>query len=82
MNWVKDAINELNVLEKNLFIEGDFIKINLGGNEPLCIQLDSCDTPEKILSRVMHLTEKTSMDSSMVHRFIFVASEHNYIPIN
>lgn len=82
MNWVKAGINELNVLEKNLFIEGDFIKINLGGNEPLCIQLDSCDTHEKILSCVMHLTEKKSMDSSMVHRFIFLASEHNSIPIN
>lgn len=43
------------------------------GLSPYDIELDRCDTPEKILAWVDHLTEKTWMTNDMFSEFIGVA---------
>ena len=64
-----------NKLKKLIYIEDRCIVINTVGE--YCIELDRCDTPEKLLEWVHHLCEKTWMTTDILARFIEVASVKN-----
>lgn len=56
------------------FIDGDYLVVR---SEPeYSVKLDRCDTPEKILSWVYHLSEKTWVDTDLLGSFIRTAAEH------
>jgi len=45
------------------------------------IELSRCDTPQKLLSWVYHLSEKTWMTRDIIHYFIRLAAQHHGIDI-
>ena len=53
-----------------------------GGGYPYNIELNRCDTPEKLLGWIMHLAGKTWITKSILRGFINAACNKNGITIN
>lgn len=68
-----------NKFKKLVYIEDGCIILNTTGE--YCIELDRCNTPEKLLGWVQHLCEKTWMTTDILARFIEVASKENGIKL-
>ena len=64
-------------LSKKVYIDGEHICINVKYEYP--IELSRRDTPEKLLSWVFQLSEKTWMTNDVMRRFVaMAASEHGF----
>lgn len=61
-------------LSKVLYVEGDAIILEEGGHS---IPLDRCDTHEKIIARVLHLSGKDWVTLKHIVRFINLATREN-----
>lgn len=68
--------NEITLAER-ISVVGDDIVIH----KPVeyYINFSRCDTPEKILSWVLQLTEKTWMTRDIVHQFVILACQNHSI---
>ena len=82
------AANEANairaLLDKQVQVkEGHIVLNSTPENEQADynIELSRCDSPEKLLGWIRHLTEKTWLTMDMLDRFISVASAENKIEI-
>ena len=64
-------------LNKQVSVEDNHIVINV--TYEYNIELSRCDTAEKLLHWVWHLTEKTWMMNDVLRRFIEVACRENKI---
>ena len=64
-------------LQQQVSVKEDHIVINV--SYEYNIALSRCDTAEKLLHWVWHLTEKTWMTNDVMRRFIEVASRENKI---
>lgn len=64
-------------LNRQVFIADDHIVINV--YYEYNISLDRCDSAEKLLHWVWHLTEKTWMTNDVMRRFISLACQKNGI---
>jgi hypothetical protein len=62
-------------LSKLLYVEGDAIIFQEGGDYE--IPLDRCDTHEKIIARVLHLSGKNWVTLEHIVRFITLATHEN-----
>lgn len=60
-----------------VYIKDGFIVIHVVNEYP--IALSRCNTPEKLLHWVWHLTEKTWMTNDVLRRFIELACDENAI---
>ncbi len=58
-------------LQKQVYVKDDNIVINV--EYEYNISKSSCDTPEKLLHWIWHLTEKTWMTNEVMRRFIEIA---------
>jgi hypothetical protein len=67
-------------LNQQCYVDGDHIIINPGFEYQ--IALNRCDTPEKLLSWIFHLSEKTWMTTEVLHKFIDLVVMTNNIPID
>ncbi|HIH4928439.1 TPA: hypothetical protein ACYSAK_001830 [Proteus mirabilis] len=79
-----DFIERLEVLRSILKVEGNHFVFQLSDNEidQYEISISSCNTPEKLLSWIFHLTEKQWMNTELLRYFIRVASVKSNIKIN
>ena len=59
---------------ETVYVEGDAIIIRLPQGDFYDIELNRCDTPEKILSWICQLLGKTWMTNLILERFITLAS--------
>ena len=76
-DMVKAWMESEDELSKKVYIDDGSICINVEYEYP--IDLVRCDTPEKLLSWVFHLSEKTWMTNDVMRRFVAVASsEHGF----
>ena len=80
MGLLDEALKEARDLEKQVYIDGNCIVINV--THEYNIALSRCDTPEKLLGWVWHLCEKTWITRKVLCRFIEVASEFHNISIS
>lgn len=80
MNISKTAEEQEEVLRQQVFVADNHIVINV------CVEyniaLSRCNTPEKILSWVWHLTEKTWMTNKVMRRFIELACSENRVHLS
>ena len=75
----KEVIGNIINSPAKVYIEGDCVVIN--ESYPYQIELSRCNTPEKILAWVIHLSEKTWMNTDLMAAFIYWAAEGNKITI-
>ncbi|MCB0213917.1 MAG: hypothetical protein KDJ52_31550 [Anaerolineae bacterium] len=75
----KTLIEEINELEKQVYLEGDQIIIDVCYKYPIAVS--ECDTPEKLLAWVYHLCEKNWMTTPVIRRFIALASSHHRLDL-
>ena len=63
---------------ETVYVEGDAIIIRYGAQSTgvYDVELNRCDTPEKILSWICQLLGKTWMTNLILDRFITLASEN------
>ncbi|MEM1145199.1 MAG: hypothetical protein AAGI88_21685 [Pseudomonadota bacterium] len=80
MNLKDEVMNQMQRLEKQVYIADDHIVINV--SYEYNIALSRCDTPEKLLHWVWHLTEKSWMTNEVMRRFIDVACRENKIEMH
>ena len=81
MDLEEEAIKELAELEKKIFVKDGIINICILA-APYQILLSRCDTQEKILAWVLHLTEKPWMTAVVINEFIELAIQHNSVTMN
>lgn len=62
-------------------VQDQYIQIKDGAAAPYIIELFRCNTEEKILAWVLHLTEKTWVTCDIINEFIQLASERNNVTI-
>lgn len=81
---INEIAEENAILEQQVFIlDGHIViavNVNCEGSE-YNIELARCNTPEKILGWVFHLTKKTWMTKVILIRFIEVACQAHSIKI-
>lgn len=77
MDLFEEVMDEENLLAEQVSISDGCIVINVSYKYD--IDLTSCDTAEKLLHWVWHLTEKTWMTNNVMRRFIDVACSENSI---
>lgn len=77
MNLHELALAEEERLRKQVYVEDDHIVINVVTEYN--VAKTRCDTPEKLLHWVWHLTEKTWMTNEIMRRFIEIACRENGI---
>ncbi len=78
MTDFNNFIEEEEELRKLCTLEDGHILLNHFYN----IDLDRCDTHEKILAWIYHLGEKTWVTPDMLRRFIAIACDANNLEIN
>lgn len=66
-------------LEEAVSVNDGVITINVHGEYN--IELNRCDTPEKIIAWVLHLGDKTWMSREILQRFVVVALRANELDI-
>lgn len=76
-NLNEEAIIDKVALAKKIWVEGDSIIIHDGSNYQ--IEFSRCNTPEKILSWVLQLTEKPWMTTEILNRFVELACQKHSI---
>lgn len=79
MDLIKEVAEHDEKMAKQVYVKDDHIILNVS-YEYNILKAD-CDTPEKLLSWVYHLTEKTWMTTEAMRRFIEVACIENSITI-
>ena len=62
-------------LRKQVYVDGELLTINV--KYEYQIELARCDTLEKILAWVVHLSEKTWISPDVLERFVHVACRHH-----
>lgn len=67
------------LLESQVYIDGGYLVINVAYEYN--VELDRCDTMEKILAWVAHLCEKTWMNLDVMERFIRLAAAHHNLDL-
>lgn len=77
MNLAEKMKKQEETLQKQVFLADGHIVINV--SYEYNIELSRCNTPEKLLHWVWHLTEKTWMTNDVMRRFIEVACRENNI---
>jgi hypothetical protein len=75
----EDYKKHMEELEKTVSVKEDHIVINV--HYEYNIAISSCDTYERILGWVYHLTEKTWISRDVLRRFIQVACHESKIVI-
>lgn len=68
-----------NKLKKLVFVEDGLIVINVAGE--YCIELNRCNTAEKLLMWVHHLCDKSWITKEIIARFIEIACKENNIEL-
>ena len=70
--------------QESISVNGKHITLHKHGSvyDSYSVELNNCNTPEKILDWVMHLSEKTWMTTLMIRGFIRAACEANNIKID
>lgn len=74
----EQVMAEEETLRRQIYVEDGHIVINI--SYEYNIPLSGCDTPERILHWVWHLTEKTWMTQEVSRRFIELACHENGLP--
>lgn len=80
----KEARATRELLDKQVQVKDGHIVLNSTPENEQAdynIELCRCDSPEKLLGWIRHLTEKTWLTMDMLDRFISVASVENKIEI-
>lgn len=77
MNLAEKMKEQEETLRKQVFVADGYIVINV--SYEYNIELSRCNTAEKLLHWVWHLTEKTWMTNDVMRRFIEVACSENNI---
>ncbi len=72
---VDKIIKEYEALNKLIYFEDGFIVFSIVQDYE--ININRCDTKEKILEWVLHLTQKPWMNKELLNRFIHVAYSAN-----
>lgn len=67
-------------LDEVIYVDGDQIILNLAVE--YYIDLQRCNTPEKILGWLVHLSEKTWIEKKHLVKFCKLAAKENKIEIN
>lgn len=67
------------LLNSQVYIADDYIVINI--EHEYNIELNRCDTHEKILGWASHLCEKTWMNLNVMERFIQLAAAHHNLRV-
>ena len=57
---------------KDVYLDDGAVVFSEGGD--YYIELSRCDTPEKLIAWLYHLTEKTWVTSEMIHEFLRIVS--------
>ena len=81
MKSLSDCMEEYRANQKKLdskiYIEDDYIVLNI--DYKYFIELDRCDTPNKLLHWIYHLLGKVWMTTELLENFIVkVAKYHNF----
>lgn len=86
-NKMKDKIMDfeegqrlLNELDKQCYIDGDYIVLDV--RFPYDIELSRCDSPEKILHWVWHLSQKNWVHRHLLWKFINLVCEYHNLEMN
>lgn len=77
MDLLKRVQEQEEVLGKQVYVVDGHVVINV--EYEYNIELSRCDTAEKLLHWIWHLTEKTWMNTSVMRRFIEVVCRENKI---
>lgn len=73
---ISDTVKEYEArMSKAVYIEDEHVFINV--KDEYNIALSRCDTREKLLEWVYHLTEKNWMSREVLRRFMEVAAAHH-----
>jgi hypothetical protein len=80
MNLAEKMTEHEKMLQKQVSVADGHIVINV--SYEYNIELSRCNTPEKLLHWVWHLTEKTWMTNDVMRRFIEVACRENSIKMD
>lgn len=80
MDLIKKIEAQEKLLQKQVAVVDGHIVINV--EYEYNIALSRCNTPEKLLHWVWHLTEKTWMTTEVMRRFIEVACRENKITMD
>lgn len=75
----KDVLEHEEQLAKQVYVTNGHVVINAGYEYN--IELDRCDTLEKILAWTSHLCEKTWMTTELLERFIQLAASHHKLDL-
>ncbi len=75
MQSVKDLIQEKHNLEKQVYMQGDKIIIDVCYKYP--IDVAECGTHERLLGWAHHLCEKNWMSPPVLRRFMALAARHH-----
>lgn len=76
---ISEVREEMEALERQVTIVDDFIVLNVSSE--YSIPISECDSAEKLLGWISHLTEKTWMTMPVMARFISVAARASNIQI-
>lgn len=71
------SLEDYSRLKKQAYIENDYIIINV--EYEYRVQLNQCDTLEKILDWCLHLNQKSWMAPGLLERFVSLACEANNV---
>lgn len=77
MDLLKRVQEQEEVLGKQVYVVDGHVVINV--EYEYNIELSRCDTAEKLLHWIWHLTEKTWMNTVVMRRFIEVVCRENKI---
>jgi len=77
MSIADDFFENEEVLNQQVSIKNGFIVINVSYEYK--IDLSRCDTAERLLHWIWHLTEKTWMTNDVMRRFIEITCRENSI---
>ncbi|HGJ5860615.1 MAG TPA: hypothetical protein ACHBX6_13190 [Arsenophonus nasoniae] len=79
-----DLDKQLTAFNAILKIEDDYFVFYLDDDEINTYEISSsaCNTPEKLISWVFHLSEKRWMRTDLLNHFIRVASQHSNISLH
>ncbi|CDG99822.1 hypothetical protein [Xenorhabdus bovienii] len=78
---VEDRLKKIEELKNTIRVTDKYFIFYFNGMDQYEIAISDCDTPEKLIPWIFHLTEKSWMSVDLLRHFIRVASNKSNISI-
>ena len=77
---IVDSLEQLEAVQRQVYVQNNSIVLDVAYE--YSIALSRCDTAEKLLSWVLHLQQKTWVNSLITERFVSLACQANGIRLD